>query len=388
MPQVTHKTTTNWSGGQSLPNNHDCCNNCGKVGHLQHQCKMPIISTGMIIFRNRSRTSREYLMICRKDSLGYVDFMRSKYSIYNKHYLLNMFFQMTTIEKQRLKTWTFDALWCHLWGGYVDLSSTAHIRNDNDLGNANNNSSSNSSSSTNTTGTSSNSRRNDDAMMKDRFHSLIGGISNRNSYYDLYTLINESESTSPPHYCITGNLRAVYTEPEWGFPKGRKNSQEKDLQCALREFGEETGYLSSNIHVIENVLPFEEIFTGSNYKSYKHKYFLGYMPASIKSKHALSVASTFTPTDASHAFDLSGACTMSSAPTSSGPSAPYKRPTFQESEVSRMEWCTLDECLEKIRPYNIEKRRMISNVDQLLQRYSFKLSPVLPTHDPLFTRDS
>ena len=27
----------------------------------------------------------------------------------------------------------------------------------------------------------------------------------------------------------------------------------------------------------KNILPLEEIFTGSNYKSYKHKYFLAYI---------------------------------------------------------------------------------------------------------------
>ena len=75
---------------------------------------------------------------------------------------------------------------------------------------------------------------------------------------------------------LVNNSSTSWTETEWEFPKGRRNYKEKDLECALREFEEETGILSSKLSVIENVLPFEEIFIGSNHKSYKHKYFLAY----------------------------------------------------------------------------------------------------------------
>mgnify|MGYP000225673331 CR=1 FL=1 len=38
---------------------------------------------------------------------------------------------------------------------------------------------------------------------------------------------------------------------------------------------EETGYRIPNIkqYVLENILPLEETFMGSNYKNYKHKYY-------------------------------------------------------------------------------------------------------------------
>ena len=52
---------------------------------------------------------------------------------------------------------------------------------------------------------------------------------------------------------------------------------EKDYDCAIREFIEETGFNISKLKNIQNILPFEEIFTGSNYKSYKHKYFVSYI---------------------------------------------------------------------------------------------------------------
>ena len=66
----------------------DHCNNCGKYGHIYYQCKLPIISTGIIAFRCSLEDGNIlYLMICRKDTLGYVDFMRVKYNIYNKDYI-------------------------------------------------------------------------------------------------------------------------------------------------------------------------------------------------------------------------------------------------------------------------------------------------------------
>ena len=50
----------------------------------------------------------------------------------------------------------------------------------------------------------------------------------KNTRYTLASLIHKSSTT--------------WLEPEWGYPKGRRNYQEKDLHCALREFEEETGY--------------------------------------------------------------------------------------------------------------------------------------------------
>ena len=119
-----------------------------------------------------------------------------------------------------------------------------------------------------------------------------------------------------------------WREPEWGFPKGRRNYQEKDYDCAVREFCEETGYTESMIEPMINVMPYEEIFTGSNYKSYKHKYFLMYMKYS-------------------ETKDTS---------------------TYQKSEVSKMEWGSLENCLSKIRNYNLEKKDIITRVNTCLNK--------------------
>ena len=77
------------------------CNNCGRVGHLFSHCKLPITSIGIIVFR-KIEGQIEYLMIRRKETLGFIDFIRGKYSLNDKEYILNMIQQMTQYEKNIL----------------------------------------------------------------------------------------------------------------------------------------------------------------------------------------------------------------------------------------------------------------------------------------------
>ena len=71
-------------------NQNQFCNNCGKIGHLFHQCKIPITSIGVIAFRiNSINDTIQYLLIRRKDTLGFIDFLRGKYSLNNKEYIKN-----------------------------------------------------------------------------------------------------------------------------------------------------------------------------------------------------------------------------------------------------------------------------------------------------------
>ena len=82
--------------------NYNFCNNCGKLGHLFHQCKMPITSIGIIAFRINNENQIEYLLIRRKDSLGFVDFLRGKYFPNNKEYIISLLNKMTLNEKEFL----------------------------------------------------------------------------------------------------------------------------------------------------------------------------------------------------------------------------------------------------------------------------------------------
>jgi hypothetical protein len=42
---------------------------------------------------------------------------------------------------------------------------------------------------------------------------------------------------------------------------------------------------------------------------------------------------------------------------------------FQVTEVSKIEWKTYNICLESIRPYNLEKKKLITNINKVLEEY-------------------
>ena len=86
------------------------CNNCGISGHAFHNCKHPITSIGIIIFRMYDNNI-QYLMIKRKHSLGFVEFMRGKYDLDNITYLENILNLISTEEKELLLKNDFDILW-------------------------------------------------------------------------------------------------------------------------------------------------------------------------------------------------------------------------------------------------------------------------------------
>jgi len=43
---------------------------------------------------------------------------------------------------------------------------------------------------------------------------------------------------------------------------------------------------------------------------------------------------------------------------------------YQRSEVSKMSWSRISDCLVKIRDYNLEKKRIITNVDACLKQFA------------------
>jgi len=237
------------------------CNNCGNYGHLFYNCKKPITSLGIICIRYTDKY--EYLLVQRKDSLGYVDFLRGKYNEYNEYQLKNIILEMTVEEIDNIKTKKYKELWDKLWN---KINEKYEQKNE-----------------------------------------------------DKYNYIKENKPELLHHNC--------WTEPEWGFPKGRRNFKEKDLECALREFEEETGYSKNHLKIIKNLNPFDEIFTGSNFKSYKHKYFL----AKIEYEDSMNVTN------------------------------------FQKSEIGNMGWFSYEDAIQKIRDYNIEKIELLKCIDHLLQ---------------------
>jgi 8-oxo-dGTP pyrophosphatase MutT (NUDIX family) len=257
------------------------CNNCGNKGHNFHNCKFPITSIGVIVYRyNNEIKDFEYLMIRRRNTLGFVDFIRGKYNIYNKGYLKNIINEMTNKEKELLKEKDFEGLWNYIWDNTITLKY-----------------------------------KNEEKISKDKYTILKQGINTTKEFYNLESLIEESTTK--------------WNEEEWGFPKGRRNFQEKDIYTALREFNEETGIDTSEIKIIKNIIPYEEIFTGSNYKSYKHKYYIAKI---INNDISLD--------------------------------------KYQKSEVGKIEWKSFHNSIKSIRPYNKEKMVLLDKIHKTLKYYT------------------
>jgi 8-oxo-dGTP pyrophosphatase MutT (NUDIX family) len=263
--------------------NNNACNNCGKLGHSFYQCKLPITSYGVIAFK-ASNYGIQYLMLRRKDSFGYIDFVRGKYSPYNISQIQDIVNEMSIDEKRRILEESFETLWKNMWG---NITTTQYKAEEN-------------------------------ASMK-KMEIIKAGVTINDKLITLEEIVNNSDTK--------------WFETEWEFPKGRRNYKEKDLDCALREFEEETGISASKLNIVDNVLPFEETFIGTNHKSYKHKYFLAFYNDNNK-------------TDENE--NLNG---------------------YQVTEVSKLEWKTLDKCLESIRPYSLEKKNLILNINKVLEEY-------------------
>ena len=92
-------------------NKNIICKNCNKPFNTLKQCKYPITSYGIILFRIFNNEI-QYLMIRRKNSFGYIDFIKGQYSENNLEYLQKLFDEMSLEEKQLiLMNDDFNILW-------------------------------------------------------------------------------------------------------------------------------------------------------------------------------------------------------------------------------------------------------------------------------------
>jgi 8-oxo-dGTP pyrophosphatase MutT (NUDIX family) len=214
-----------------------CCN-CGKLGHVLKNCLEPIISLGIILYHKDTYTNEvKFLMIRRKFSLGFMDFIMGKYNIHNLEYLYRIFNEMTIEEKVKILNLTFEKLWYTIDYNCVDFSSptlTDELRRKIDA---------------------------DYNASKRKFYIIKNGFVNKNNeYVNLYEIIHKS--------------RHNWLEQEWEFPKGKRKMNESNLDAAIREFLEETEYPADYMDIIITDHPLIEKYYGSNNKKYKHIYYI------------------------------------------------------------------------------------------------------------------
>ena len=268
------------------------CTNCGLSGHVFRNCLSPVTSYGLIAVKymkdnnitslfskantiSNGNESIQFLLIQRKDSLAFVEFIRGKYNPYEDEYLGRLLRGMTQKEQSSILSKSFEQLWHSVWG---ESSSVKSHKNDYD---------------------SSDKKF---IIIKDRLPELI-----------------KSNPTK-------------WTEPEWGFPKGRRNPHESDINCATREFQEETGLKRTDFTIIQNTYPISETFFGSNQVHYCHKYYIAICNTSVEVEMNMENL-------------------------------------HMAREIGAIKWCTLDEATSKIRPDNVEKREILLKAGKIMRNF-------------------
>ena len=297
------------------------CSNCGKAGHFFRECREPITSLGILAFRRKAPTvalskvdivdvsalasskslqqvvaptatavgvgalskvdivdvsalasskslqqvTISWLLVRRRVSIGFIEIMRGKYEIRDTACIQALVDQATIAEREVLLTKGFAELWHDLWNGPASRRYQAEYE-----------------------------------QSKAKFEVLRGRGT-------LAILCKESTTK--------------WTEPEWGFPKGRRSSTESELACALRETYEEAGVSRKDLRILEGP-PLLEEYHGSNGICYRHRYWLAEAPATLE------VRMDNTNAD-------------------------------QRREISDVRWCSFDEAKTLIRGYNTEKRAVL-----------------------------
>ena len=282
------------------------CTNCNKKGHVYKNCLEPIISNGIIgiyidnfdldnfdnlekyislnlypSLRLKKNMNIEYkylcnenpnikfLMIQRKNSLGYLEFIRGRYDETNNQNINYIFEQMTQNEIHDILTKDFDFLWNELW----------------DVNNIKN---------------------------KNHYKEYM---TSRQKFYELK--LNKSD--------IINNLKPKYLYNEWGFPKGRRELYESDIICAIREFEEETNIKENMYNLLESCSKIKENLVGTNGINYLHNYFL----AILNTDKINNIDST-------------------------------------NREIGNIKVMSYNECIENIRPYHVNKLKIINVLYELI----------------------
>lgn len=252
------------------------CRNCGVNGHLYKDCLHPIMSFGIICYKLENSVIK-YIMIQRKDSLSFMEFVRGKYATDDIVYIKQLLDGMTKSEKIMLTNNSFDDIWNYTW-----------------------------------------------------CQNNQNGIKHTKEYIESKQKFDYIMNYSPIKNLMTSSTANNFLEPEWSFPKGRRKIKENDIDCAVREFCEETQLTKEDIEICEEITPFQEIFFGTNNILYKHLYYIARL---VKE-------------DSTVFIDMS--CLE------------------QVREVRALEWFEYEEVLSHIKKHNVERIEVFKQAHKLI----------------------
>ena len=246
--------------------------------HYFRQCREPITSIGIITFRLRKDGVREYLLVRRKNTLGFIEFVLGHYDSQDPESIIILFKQMVAeeIEFINKSKQDFNLIWDYLWNSNP-ISYNSKFKKEKEIS-------------------------------KTKFEEL-----------------NNPDNILTLDYC-TKFVSPIWDDPEWGFPKGRRNVKETNIKTAIREFEEETSYSITDLVINQND-EITEIFNGTNGILYRHIYYVA---------ECFSDAEPIISKDNKH----------------------------QMNEIGDIKWLTLEEALSKIRDYHTQKRDVLKIIDE------------------------
>ena len=238
--------------------------------------KHPDLVTGM------EHQPLEFLLIQRRDSLGFIELMRGRYKVNDVDYIRLHMAGITEEERRKYRDGPFEATWNSMWG--LDHS---HLY------------------------------RNEYEIAKAKWEQIHNGVTDLLG--KTWTVQEMIDASGPPA-----------ATPEWGFPKGRRDAQESDYICAMREMYEETGVTEEDVIPIQNIEPLVESFFGSNHVHYCHKYYVVWVPDTTRVE-----------------MDRDNAHMM--------------------REIGDLQWFGLEEALAHLRPENVEKKEVLLKAASLFR---------------------
>jgi len=267
-----------------------------------------------------------FLMVSRKFSIGFVEFIRGKYQVHDSHTIIRLFEQMTVSE----------ITFIHNSACYDDI--LYYFLNNNNL------------------------------MEKSDILNKVYRGKYANEYCEskikFETLLNSDDQIPWNLHFYTKTVKPKWKNVEWGFPKGRRETNtEENLCCARREFEEETGMNNNDYQILDKVEPIDEYLVGTNNVSYKHVYYLGISSDNVYHSHIHTNNETTSKNNSNKPCSKYEGIMPSLSKTDIGSSS------YDTQEIGEVKWFTFDDAMNNIRPYHVGKKSVLTKIYMFIINY-------------------